>query len=301
MPLNVYTINGKEYRIKIDGKYWTIDYGYDVITYDLSDPSEYNSIKHIYDYIVGIGYQTSNIDWNKDIILPTHNNIRNNNIEEKGRGRKRNQNQLYSNVIISLMIGFVNNLEGDEMFKYIYDNQIEEKLEELKKEGIKVPSKNRLVKDLKLINEQLGINYVDIINSSENGLCYLIKQSIDNKYFTVVPLYKLRELTKCTNKEMLRLFVCISMHKDISTENSVIMKRSYLCKCMDLEPNEANKRHISEMTTALFKLGLIDIEVEYRTEIQDGDFYGVQYNWFRLTTYDEWKEKGKRKKKRRKR
>ena len=94
------------------------------------------------------------------------------------------------------MIGFVNNLEGDEMFKYIYDNQIDPKLEELKKEGIKVPSKNRLVKDLKLINEQLGINYVDIINSSENGLCYLIKQSIDNKYFTVVPLYKLRELTK---------------------------------------------------------------------------------------------------------
>ena len=192
MSLNVYKINGKEYKIKIDGKYWTIDYGYDVITYDLSDPSEYNSIKHIYDYVVGLGYQASdNIDWNKDIILPTHNDIRNNNIEEKGRGRKRNQNQLYSNVIISLMIGFVNNLEGDEMFKYIYDNQIDPKLEELKKEGIKVPSKNRLVKDLKLINEQLGIDYVDIINSSENGLCYLIKQSIDNKYFTVVPLYKL--------------------------------------------------------------------------------------------------------------
>ena len=84
MSLSVYTINGKEYKIKIDGKYWTIDYGYDVITYDLSDPSEYNSIKHIYDYVVGLGYQTSNIDWNKDIILPTHNDIRNNNIEEKG-------------------------------------------------------------------------------------------------------------------------------------------------------------------------------------------------------------------------
>ena len=91
MPLDVYTINGKEYKIKINGKYWTIDYGYDVITYDLSDPSEYNSIKHIYDYVVGLGYKASdNIDWNKDIILPTHNDIRNNNIEEKGRGRKRN-------------------------------------------------------------------------------------------------------------------------------------------------------------------------------------------------------------------
>lgn len=70
---------------------------------------------------------------------------------------------------------------------------------------------------------------------------------------------------------------------------------------MDIILNISNKNHISEMTTALFKLGLIDIEVEYRTEIQDGEFYGVQYNWFRLTTYEEWKEKGKRKRKRKKR
>lgn len=245
--------------------------------------------------------KNENIDWNEDIIVPTHNTIRNNNIEEKGRGRQRNRNDVYKNTTIGLVMGYVGDRnEGEDMYKYLYEKDIESRLEELKSQGVnKVPSKKRIIKDFMQINSQLGADFIDIINTRENGLCYIIKQSVGNKYFTTIPLYKWKELANNTNKEMMRLFATISMHKDISTNTSVIMTREYLCKCMNIEPTLGNKNYISEATNSLFKLGLVDIETEDRIELVDGKRVSKTYNWFRLTTYDEWKEKGKKKKKKR--
>lgn len=241
------------------------------------------------------------IDFKQDVFLPTHEDIRNNNIEEKGRGRQRNKNDVYKNLSISCVIGkVVDNMDG-EFAKVLYEKDIDERLEQLKNEGVtKLPKKNRLTKDLTLISNQLGAEFVNIVNTRENGLCYIIKQSKEGKYFTSIPLYKWRELVISTNKELLRLYTVISMHKAISTTNYVLMTREYLCKCMDMEPTEANQKYIGIATTSLFKLGMIDIEQEDRIEFEDGQRKNKTYNFYRLTTYEEWKEKGKKKKSKRK-
>lgn len=241
------------------------------------------------------------IDFKQDVFLPTHEDIRNNDIEEKGRGRKRNTNDVYKNLSISCVIGkVVDNMDG-EFTKVVYEKDIDERLEQLKNEGVtKLPSKSRLTKDLTLINNQLGAEFVNIVNTRDNGLCYIIKQSYTGKYFTSIPLYKWRELVISTNKELLRLYTVISMHKDISTTNYVLMTREYLCKCMDMEPTEANQKYIGIATNSLFKLGMIDIEQEDRIEFEDGQRKNKTYNFYRLTTYEEWKEKSKKKKRKRK-
>lgn len=241
------------------------------------------------------------IDFKQDIFLPTHEKVRNNNIEEKGRGRQRNTNDVYKNLSISCVIGkVVDNMDG-EFTKLLYEKDIDEQLEKLKAEGVtKLPKKNRLTKDLTLISNQLGAELVDIVNTRENGLCYIIKQSKEGKYFTSIPLYKWRELIISTNKELLRLYTVISMHKAISTTNYVLMTREYLCMCMDMEPSEANQNYIGIATTSLFKLGLIDIEQEDRIVFEDGQRKNKTYNFYRLTTYEEYEAKGKKKKRRRK-
>ena len=89
------------------------------------------------------------IDWDKEIIIPTHEKIRNNIVEEKGRGRIRNRNDVYKNITTGLVMGYVNDRkDGDEMYKYLYEKDIDKRLEELKNEGIKkLPSKKRIIKD----------------------------------------------------------------------------------------------------------------------------------------------------------
>ena len=60
------------------------------------------------------------IDWDKEIIIPTHEKIRNNIVEEKGRGRIRNRNDVYKNITTGLVMGYVNDRkDGDEMYKYL--------------------------------------------------------------------------------------------------------------------------------------------------------------------------------------
>ena len=241
------------------------------------------------------------IDFKQDVFLPTREDIRNNNIEETGRGRQRNKNDVYKNLSVATVCGkVVDNMDG-EFTKLLYEKDIDEQLEKLKAEGVKkLPSKSRLTKDLTLISNQLGAEVVDIKNTRENGLCYIIKQSYTGKYFAPIPLYKWRELVNFTNKEVLRLYMVISMHKDISTTNYVLMTLEYLCKCMDIEPTEGNKKYISTCVNGLFKLGLIDIEQEDRIVFEDGQRKNKTYNFYRLTTYEEWKEKSKKKKRKRK-
>ena len=240
------------------------------------------------------------IDFKQDVFLPTREDIRNNNIEETGRGRQRNKNDVYKNLSIGLVCGkVVDNMDG-EFAKVLYEKDIDERLEQLKNEGVtKLPKKNRLIKDLTLISNQLGAEFVNIVNTRDNGLCYIIKQSYTGKYFAPIPLYKWRELVISTNKELLRLYTVISMHKDISTTNYVLMTREYLCKCMDMEPTEANQNYIGIATNSLFKLGMIDVEQEDRIEFEDGQRKNKTYNFYRLTTYEEYQAKGKKKKRRR--
>lgn len=278
---------------------------------DIINPYDYEFEDSFYDYDIhsdnecivsknNLKYEgLDGINWDKEIIVPTHEKIRNNNIEEKGRGRKRNRNDVYKNITTGLVIGYVNK-NNDDMYKYLYEKDIDKRLEELKNEGIKTPSKKRIVKDFMQIYEQLGVDYIDICSTKENGLCYMIKQSVDGKYFTTIPLFKWKELINHTNKEILRLFAVISMNKKISENDYVLMTREYLCKCMDIEPTEGNKKYIGDACNVLFKLGHIDIETEDTVEFIDGKRVPKTYNWFRLTTHEEWECKNKKKKRKRK-
>ena len=244
------------------------------------------------------------INEEEHLMVITREKIRNSNIIETGRARQRNRNDIYTNLIIGCLIGRVDSEykrkdgKNRQYTEVLYEKDIDKRLQELKDQGYKVPSKTRLTKDLKLLNKQLGIKYVDIVNTP-SGIAYRIAQSYEGKYFTVVPIYKIKELTLCSNKEMLRLFITISMHKDISTENYVSMSRSYLCKCMDIEVTEGNLNYIGTMTTALMKLGLIDILVDDLTFYENGQYVSKPINHYRLTTYEEFQEKGRIKKKRR--
>lgn len=217
-----------------------------------------------------------------DILLCSHKNLR-----DSTTGKQ------YNSYSFAISLGRVGETEVcGEYNKFLYEKDIEERREELLAEGVKVPSKKVLEQDFKFLSK---LGFVDIINTKSNGLCYIIRQSVDGKYFTPIPLYKWRELVVSTNRNMLKLFVCISMHKDISITNEVKMTREYLCKLMNIEPTEGNKKYIGRMTKSLKKLGMIQItqDQEIVFDKEKNKKVVKTHNYYRLTTREEYENKDK--------
>lgn len=192
----------------------------------------------------------------------------------------------YNSYSYGVNMGRVDNERvNGEMNKFLYAEDIEERRQELLNQGLKVPSKRVLENDFKFLSK---LGYVNIINTRENGVCYILKQSIDSKYFTSIPLYKWKELVKVTNRNMLKLFTVVSIKCNCYDYEQITYE--YLCKCMDIEPTEGNQKYIGTMVNALRKLGMIDIQQE--TDVvwdneRNRKLVKTHY-YYRLTTKEEY-------------
>lgn len=192
----------------------------------------------------------------------------------------------YNSYSYGVNMGRVDNERvNGEMNKFLYASDIEERRQELLDEGLKVPSRRVLENDFKFLSK---LGYVDIINTRENGVCYILKQSKDGKYFTTIPLYKWKELVKVTNRNMLKLFAVVSIKCNCNDYEQITLQ--YLCTCMGIEPTHANENYISTMVNALRKLGMIDIqqEVDIIYSEEAGKKLVKTHNYYRLTTKEEY-------------
>ena len=192
----------------------------------------------------------------------------------------------YNSYSYGVNMGRVDNERvNGEMNKFLYAEDIEERRQELLNQGLKVPSKRVLENDFKFLSK---LGYVNIINTRENGICYILKQSVDSKYFTSIPLYKWKELVVVTNRNMLKLFTIISIKCNCYEFTQITLK--YLCIAMDIEPTHANENYISTMVNALRKLGMIDIEQEVDVvwDEEKGKKVTKTHNYYRLTTKEEY-------------
>ena len=192
----------------------------------------------------------------------------------------------YNSYSYGVNMGRVDNERvNGEMNKFLYAEDIEERRQELLEEGLKVPSRRVLENDFKFLS-QLG--YVDIINSRENGVCYILKQSVDQKYFTSIPLFKWKELVISTNRNMLKLFTIISIKCNCYEFTQIT--HEYLCIAMDIEPTDGNQKYIGTMVNSLRKLGMIKInqKMDVWYDEEKGKKLVTKHNYYRLTTKEEY-------------
>ena len=192
----------------------------------------------------------------------------------------------YNSYSYGVNMGRVDNERvNGEMNKFLYAEDIEERRQELLNQGLKVPSKRVLENDFKFLSK---LGYVNIINTRENGICYILTQSVDSKYFANIPLYKWKELVVSTNRNMLKLFTIISIKCNCYEFTQITLK--YLCIAMDIEPNHANENYLSIMVNSLRKLGMIDIqqEVDVVWDEEKGKKVTKTHNYYRLTTKEEY-------------
>ena len=61
---------------------------------------------------------------------------------------------------------------------------------------------------------------------------------------------------------------------------------------MNIEPTEGNQNYIGRLTNSLKKLGLIYMKTDKEViTLENGMTKCVKHNYYRLTTYEEWKNK----------
>ena len=192
----------------------------------------------------------------------------------------------YNSYSYGVNMGRVDNERvNGEMNKFLYAEDIEERRQELLNQGLKVPSKRVLENDFKFLSK---LGYVDIINTRENGICYILKQSVDQKYFTSIPLFKWKELVISTNRNMLKLFTIISIKCNCYEFTQIT--HEYLCIAMDIEPTDGNQKYIGTMVNSLRKLGMIKInqKMDVWYDEEKGKKLVTKHNYYRLTTKEEY-------------
>lgn len=189
-------------------------------------------------------------------------------------------------------IGYVNKERSClDMEKYLYENNLEEKLEELKKGGVKVPSIKTIKRHIKklsniTINNQDDFTVINIINTP-NGIAYQIKQSYNGAYYYSIPYKQMVELINFTNSNVLKLY-CILTYT-CNQKGFIPVTRDYLCRKMGFENTRGNHNKISIMLSGLKKLGYIHIRQEHKTEpLDNGNLKSKTFNYIKLTTYAEW-------------
>lgn len=192
----------------------------------------------------------------------------------------------YNSYSYGVNMGRVDNERvNGEMNKFLYAEDIEERRQELLNQGLKVPSKRVLENDFKFLSK---LGYVDIINTRENGVCYILKQSKDQKYFTSIPLFKWKELVISTNRNMLKLFTIISIKCNCYEFTQIT--HEYLCIAMGIEPTDGNQKYIGTMVNSLRKLGMIKInqKMDVWYDEEKGKKLVTKHNYYRLTTKEEY-------------
>lgn len=223
-----------------------------------------------------------------DIVIPTHNDITS--------GLSSGEFSFLTKIISVSNFSDTDKRSGVDMEAYIYEKVLKQRLEELKAQGVKVPSRNTLKKYMKLFEKITidGDNFhlMNVINTP-NGIAYQFKQSYSGKYFITIPSPMLRELMEGTNDKVIKLY-CVIARKLQMNNGFTKFTREYLCKGMAIEPIESNMQYISRLLSILKKLGHIKIKHEWiKVKIDDG-VQMQQIIYIRLATYQEWKDTSKK-------
>ena len=283
--MEYYVIDGYKYGVEVKGSTWVIDYGYDTMVYDITDPSEYGRIQHIVDFVRGLNQQENNKD---DIcfMLTSHNDV----IQDKTFP--------YNTYAMLTINSNFNKNNKDEYKNFLYRDDIKKDVGDFLKEledefpDGKIPAPRTIEKHIKTILA-CDIPLVKIENSP-NGVVYKLKADVDGKYYVRIPYVQIRELIASTNKNMLKLFVLLTYMCD--TETYTKIDRKFLARQLGLSDNSHKTLNtISTMTTSLANLGFIEIKIQTKTDKNEkGDIIYKTVNSYRLTTLDEYKEAKKR-------
>ena len=285
--MEYYVINGYKYGVEVKGSTWIIDYGYDTMVYDITDPSEYGRIQHIVDFVRGLNQQENNKD---DIcfMLTSHNDV------------IQNKTFPYNTYAMLTINSNFNKNNKDEYKNFLYRDDIKKDigdfLEEAKNDfpDGKIPAMKTVEKHIKTILS-CDLPLVKIENSP-NGVVYKLKADVDGKYYVRIPYVQVRELIVSTNKNMLKLFVILTYMCD--TENYKKLDRKFLARQLGLSDNsDKTLKGIGTMTDSLMKLGFIDIQEEVKTEYdkETNKMKVKTINAYRICTLEEYKARGKKK------
>ena len=282
--MEYYVIDGYKYGVEVKGSTWVIDYGYDTMVYDITDPSEYGRIQHIVDFIRGLNQQENNKD-DVCFMLTSHNDV----IQDKTFP--------YNTYAMLTINSKFNQNNKDEYKNYLYKSDIKKDigdfLEEAKKDfpDGKIPAMKTVEKHIKTLLA-CDLPLVKIENSP-NGVVYKLKADIDGKYYVRIPYIQVRELIVATNKSMLKLFVLLTYMCD--TESYKPLDRKFLARQLGLSDNSTRGLDvISTMTNALRKLGFIDIKSKTDSFIKDDKELVKTTNSYRIRTLDEYKKINKK-------
>ena len=252
---------------------------------DILDNLQYEQYYNNYDYdTVEVNTRvtkTITVERTKEI-LPTHKEIMTNTSAKEYK-------------TLGMIISKSNfNKEGEKMEAYIYEKDLKNKLDELKAEGIKIPSMKTIKRHIKALSKIMieGEAKLITIENSPNGIVYKIAQNYEGKYFTTIPYEQMKELLILTNNEVLKLYCIIKYTVEANENKYTPITRSYLVRHMGLTEGEASENYLSIAINGLKKLGHIKIKVEHIKEIDEqGNTICKDRNYFQLATFEEWKNK----------
>lgn len=220
---------------------------------------------------------------NVEFPLPTHKDVLEN---------KKFPYNTFATLMVNSNYGGVNNyMEKGSFRNYLYDNKMEDVMEflkQLEEDGAKVTNKRTVERHIKTMLD-LGLDLIEVRNT-ENGIVYMLKSSIDNKYYVKMPYAQIRELLISTNKNMLKLFAFMKYMCN-ETEFKTI-ERKFIAEHIGLcSKSVKNLDGISTMLTSLANLGFIEIKEVTKVESDPkGNKTVKTIKSYRLTTIEEYKE-----------
>jgi len=226
-------------------------------------------------------------------ILPTHKDVL--------RNTTSKEFNFLSNLISVSNFNNIEERKGVDMECYLYEKDLQTKLNELKEQGVKIPSRNTIKKHMQTLSQiEIGDKGFKLMNisNSPNGIVYHIAQSYDKKYFQSIPIKQFNELVTFTNNNVLKLY-CIfkytieNENKKRNTDNDwVRIDRYHLCRHMGLKDTRGNCDNLSIAIKGLKKLGYIKIKQEDIIELdEEGNRVPKTVKYYKLTTYEEWLNK----------
>ena len=218
---------------------------------------------------------------NVEFPLPTHKKVLEN---------KTFPYDTFSILMVNSNYGGINN-SNEEYRNYLYANKmeaVEDFLENLEMEGAKVPNMRTVERHIKTILEyDLGLIAV---KNTDNGIVYMLKSNIENKYYVKVPYNQIRELLISTNKNMLKLFTFMKVMCDEKSHKT--MDRKFIAEHIGLSSkSDNNLKSVGTMLNSLANLGFIEIMEDTKIEMDNKGKKTVKtIHSYRICSYEEYKE-----------
>lgn len=129
--------------------------------------------------------------------------------------------------------------------------------------------------------------------NTKRGLVYIINYSLDGKYYVTIQHRILKNLLKCTNKDVLKVYILLKIQCDI-LGNRKPMTNAYLCSLLGYPTN--NHRNLTNMgtwTSTLANLGFIEkIQNKVCGENEEGRTVVIRTDtYYKVNSLEEWSRK----------